>query len=626
MSEFSSEVKEDDTHNHCHGIPELKNNQSLFQSVFDLSSDAIFLQDIDGRILGANKGFSVLFGYDSQEIRSLQMLDLVDAKYQDVHQDAWQALHRDGRVSGRSYMTTKNGKRLSLELNQKKEGDLILSVARDITDLVNTQRILQLQDTRFRAFFVHSSIGMAIVSLSGKWLEVNPALCHMTGYTESELLDINFQQLTHPDDLDSGIAFIQNAHADNREFYRSEKRYRHKNGTYFWISLNSAVVRDTDRKPLYFVSQMENITARKKSEEELKRSEANLKSMFESANVFYILLDDQLKVMAFNQHFKNEYEAHTGIHVRAGMSILELTMPDKRAMVEAALKTVLETAQPVEYDTDYTDKEPARYLTATVTPVLNGGKTTGVCMAVLDVTERKTIELEKQKIINDLMQRNRDLEQFSHIVSHNLRGPVSTILGLNSLLNECATDAHQQFIIDGITASTEKLDGVISDLHAILQVKRELSEIKRTIDMAVVVENIKESINLLISDRNVTISCNFSAVREIVSVPSYITSIFYNLITNSIKFAHPDRPPVINISSELADGRINLYFQDNGIGLDLKKYGNKVFRLYDRFHHHIDGKGLGLFMTKTQVEVLDGTIEITSEPGNGCAFKISFVE
>ena len=109
-------------------------------------------------------------------------------------------------------------------------------------------------------------------------------------------------------------------------------------------------------------------------------------------------------------------------------------------------------------------------------------------------------------------------------------------------------------------------------------------------------------------------------------MPSYITSIFYNLITNSIKFAHPDRPPVINISSELADGRINLYFQDNGIGLDLKKYGNKVFRLYDRFHHHIDGKGLGLFMTKTQVEVLDGTIEITSEPGNGCAFKISFVE
>ena len=494
-----------------------------------------------------------------------------------------------------------------------------------INELVQAQKLAQHHDSRFRAVFQHSAIGMAVVSLEGTWLEVNHALCEMTGYAEEELLSTTFQELTHEDDLDDDLEHLQQLINGQVDYYRCEKRYRHKNGSVIWVNLNVAIVKGADSIPMYLVSQIENISARKASEERLLQSEANLKSMFESANVFYILLDDQLRVVTYNQHFKNEYEGHTGFTVKKGISILDITLPAKRTMVEKMLRSVLTTRQPIEYDTDYLDKEPPRYLTATVTPVMHDGKAIGVCMAVLDVSARKIIEIEKQKIINDLLQRNRDLEQFSHIVSHNLRGPVSTILGLNAMMNEDDPELDWDVITDGIKVSTEKLDSVIRDLHTILQVRRELSEIKKMVRFDEVVENVKGSINLIILEKDVEIFCDFSAVSEMLTVSSYIISIFYNLITNSIKYAHPNKKPELKIRSEVANGRINIYFQDNGMGLDIKKYGDRVFRLYDRFHHHIDGKGLGLFMTKTQVEVLDGTIEISSIVGEGTLFKISFL-
>jgi len=237
---------------------------------------------------------------------------------------------------------------------------------------------------------------------------------------------------------------------------------------------------------------------------------------------------------------------------------------------------------------------------------------------------RKNIEIERQKIITDLLQRNRDLEQFSHIVSHNVRGPVSTLLGLNNMLIEEQDQKEQEFILDGIRTTSEKLDSVIKDLNKILQIRRELSELRIKVNLEEIVSEIKGSIAMLIKENNAIIEYNFTAVNELLTVRSYINSIFYNLITNSIKYAQPDKAPVIKIWTEQANESIIIYFKDNGIGIDLDKYKDRIFMLYNRFNHTVEGKGVGLFMTKTQVEVLNGTIEIDSQLGYGTIFKIVF--
>ena len=101
-------------------------------------------------------------------------------------------------------------------------------------------------------------------------------------------------------------------------------------------------------------------------------------------------------------------------------------------------------------------------------------------------------------------------------------------------------------------------------------------------------------------------------------------SIFFNLIFNSIKYRQLDTTPVIKIKSELIEGKIKISFKDNGIGIDLTKYGDKIFGLYKRFHFHVEGKGIGLFMVKTQIETLGGTIGVESKQGEGTGFIIEF--
>jgi signal transduction histidine kinase len=113
-------------------------------------------------------------------------------------------------------------------------------------------------------------------------------------------------------------------------------------------------------------------------------------------------------------------------------------------------------------------------------------------------------------------------------------------------------------------------------------------------------------------------------VNGLRTIKSYIYSIFYNLTSNSIKFKQPGIPPIIEISSFLSENKIVLLFKDNGLGIDLNKKGNQVFGLYKRFHLDTEGKGIGLYMVKTQVESLGGTIFIHSNVNTGTEFRIEF--
>jgi signal transduction histidine kinase len=245
--------------------------------------------------------------------------------------------------------------------------------------------------------------------------------------------------------------------------------------------------------------------------------------------------------------------------------------------------------------------------------------------AMRDITPMKTAAIEREKITADLIQRNKDLEQFTYIVSHNLRAPVANIIGLCDMLaDEAIDDEMKKEIVTGLNASSEKLDGVITDLNHVLQLKNGLIENKVAVYFADVVNDILTSITSLIEREEVQIKFDFGEAEKIITVKSYLYSIFYNLITNSIKYRQPALTPVIEIRSYKCDDKIVIVFTDNGMGINLSAKREQVFGLYKRFHTHIEGKGLGLFMTKTQVETLGGRISVSSEVNKGTTFKIEF--
>ncbi len=250
----------------------------------------------------------------------------------------------------------------------------------------------------------------------------------------------------------------------------------------------------------------------------------------------------------------------------------------------------------------------------------------GLSVFFKDITHQKTSEKEREKITANLVQRNVDLEQFSYIVSHNMRSPVADIIGLcNVLQKDNLTDIVKSKIISGLASSVNMLDVVFKDLNNILKVRAGINEIKQDVCFSKLVNNIILSIGSIIEKEKAIILPDFSAVDEMVTIKTYLHSIFYNLITNSLKYRQADISPVIKISSQKLKGKIVLFFNDNGIGIDLKKNSNQVFGLYKRFHSNLaEGKGMGLYMVKTQVESIGGKISITSEVNKGTTFKIEF--
>ena len=247
----------------------------------------------------------------------------------------------------------------------------------------------------------------------------------------------------------------------------------------------------------------------------------------------------------------------------------------------------------------------------------------GLSIFFKDITERKFGEMERGKMVSDILKRNNDLEQFSYVISHNLRAPVANIIGLvEELRRDQVVDGENNLLMDYLIASTKKLDTVIIDLNTILQVKREIIDNKETISLSRLLEEVLTYIPNLIREQKVKFIIDFSAGDELWTLKSFMHSIFYNLISNSIKYRQPAFSPIIEIKSERVGNKFILIFTDNGIGIDLVKNKGQVFGLYKQFHSHVEGKGMGLFMVKTQVETLGGTIAVESEVNQGTQFRV----
>jgi ligand-binding sensor domain-containing protein/signal transduction histidine kinase len=237
--------------------------------------------------------------------------------------------------------------------------------------------------------------------------------------------------------------------------------------------------------------------------------------------------------------------------------------------------------------------------------------------------KNENLEGEVEKRTAELVEYNQQLEQFAFISAHNLRSPVARILGLGNLFEMAETMQEKHDILKHILNTTRDLDSVVHDLNKILDIRRDNTGIITEIDLTEEIERVKETLRSEIESTNALIEYDFTRANHITTIKSYLDSILFNLLSNSIKYRHPNRDPHIRITSACGEKELQLTFTDNGLGMDLSLYGTKVFSLYNRFHSHVEGKGLGLYLVKTQLESIGGKIQVTSEPDKGTTFHIT---
>ncbi|MCS6795904.1 MAG: 7TM diverse intracellular signaling domain-containing protein [Raineya sp.] len=236
------------------------------------------------------------------------------------------------------------------------------------------------------------------------------------------------------------------------------------------------------------------------------------------------------------------------------------------------------------------------------------------------IVDERTAQLKKANL--ELANQNTQLEQFAFITAHNLRSPVAQLLGLTSLFNsENPADPVNAEIIQHIRKATLAMQQTLQDLNEILEIRKGKNQKLELMNFAEMIEQVWE--DNFKEEKEVDLRLNLQ-VKEINFVKSYLKSILYNFISNAIKYRHPNRNPIIYISTRETSDEIVLTIQDNGVGIDLKKHRQKLFGLYQRFHLDKEGKGMGLYLCKTQVEALGGRIEVQSEVGIGTKFDIYF--
>jgi len=240
-----------------------------------------------------------------------------------------------------------------------------------------------------------------------------------------------------------------------------------------------------------------------------------------------------------------------------------------------------------------------------------------------DITELKKVEKEIRSLLRITENQNDRLKNFAYIVSHNLRSHSGGISGLIELLHLEYPNLLNNELTTLLNSSVESLKQTVEDLAEVVKVNLAIEE-SQQIQLSKVIEKNIKSLSSQIHKAGIKIINEIPDAVYTQGISAYVDSIVLNMITNAIKYKSDDRASFLRIYCEEDTSTTTLFFQDNGLGIDLNKYGDKLFGMYKTFHRHDDSRGIGLFITKNQLESMGGTIKVESEVNIGTTFKIIF--
>ncbi len=451
------------------------------------------------------------------------------------------------------------------------------------------------------------------------------------GYNDLDDLSKNFEtweDVIHPEDRPYVHEELLHLLSSNDlNLLLLEYRMKRADGTFATVSDKSFLIRDAEGSPIRLVGAIQDITKQKEEEEQLRLFE----SVIKNANDIIIITEAEPvsspgpRIVYANNAFYN-FTGYTPEEVIGKTPrILQGEKTDRNELkrIGSAMRTWTYCEAEV---INYKKNGEEYWNHFSLIPLANeSGSFTHWIAIERDVTAKKKQEEERENLIQELTISNIDLKQFAYITSHNLRAPLSNLTGALELIDDIEiSDPLLKQLIDGFRSSTSLLNQTVNDLIKILIIKDNANVAKEELSFAVSLERVIKQTSFLIHESKISIVSDFSSCDQIQFNRAYLDSIFMNFLTNAIKYHSDERPPELNIKSYFLNDKVVLEFADNGLGIDLVRNKGRIFGLYQRFHNAADGKGLGLYLVKSQVEAFGGKIEVESEVNIGTVFRIYF--
>jgi PAS domain S-box-containing protein len=231
-----------------------------------------------------------------------------------------------------------------------------------------------------------------------------------------------------------------------------------------------------------------------------------------------------------------------------------------------------------------------------------------------------------EKMIQKITKQNETLRNFAHIVSHNLRSHASNISMLSSVIKGSNGKPLSEDLKNMLADASIRLTDTLGHVSEVVVAQTSEESDYEIVNVRKTAVEALKTVSAIVSSANAEVTLDIDESLHVKGVQAYVDSIFLNLITNGIKYRSQDRPCKMKVSARKVDTKVEISFEDNGMGIDLAKHGQKLFGMYNTFHGNKDAHGIGLFITRNQIESMGGAIAVDSEENVGTSFKVELIK
>ena len=458
----------------------------------------------------------------------------------------------------------------------------------------------------------------------------NERWAEIVGYSLKELRPVSLKTWTtlcHPEDLKKSEEELQKHFNGESSYYEIECRMKHKKGHWVWVLDRGRVFTWTDAgEPEWMVGSHQEITARKEQELETKKYKELFEATTKAASIGFWEVKFNPIEPYWDAVTNRIYEAPDDYRIKLEEGISRYPEGPNRELIEKSFYGAVEKGESYDIEVQInTFKNNLKWVRAIGIPEFENGDCKRVYGLFLDIDKVKQEQYLKDKLMENTKDENNRLVNFAHIVSHNLRSHSNNFSMLTQMLSTDLSDEKKQKVFEMLANAASKLKDTTRHLDEIVDINLTLGDNFTSLNLKKYIDDAIQSQKTFADSRGVELINNIPDNLTIKGIPAYLESIALNFLSNAIKYTDPEKKERhVEITATEKPHEIKLIYSDNGLGINLEKHGTKLFGMYKTFHRNKDARGIGLFITKNQIEAMGGRVEVESTPGEGTRFTIYF--
>ncbi|WP_167445740.1 PAS domain S-box protein [Flavobacterium limicola] len=646
----------------------LLNSEIKFQAIFDQAAVGIaHIDSFTGDFIEINNQYCQLLGYSQQEMKERNFQSVTHPE--ELEEDLMNLEKlRNGKIKDYSMEKryfTKSGAIVWANLTvsplfkKNKKVSTHISIVEDISLKKESEKLIKKSEIRFKSLFEDSPIPLWEEDFS----EVKNYLQELNLIYESpETVAIYFK--THPDVVEKCISLVRiidlNAMCLDLHKVKTKKelilglsqiidkdsipdftkqliavtqgqkqliidtKIKNSQGEYRDVNLRWNVIRGYEKSLGRIIISTEDITDRKYSEKIILNSQKRVESLINTIDGIVWECDSSSFTFNFISQKVENILGYTPEEWLENPTFWQdhIYSEDREWVRNYCM---IKTNDNLDHDFEYrmvAKNGSIVWLRDIVNIVIENGKAVSLRGIMIDVTKTKEAEKDLNDSFNLVKEQNKRLLNFSYIVSHNLRSHTSNIASIVALIESSETEEEKEQLIELLKTVSCSLNETMLHLNEVINIRTNIGLVSELLNLEQYIITVKNVLSEQIASHEVIILTEIPKDTMINYNPAYLESVLYNIISNSIRYKHPSRKAIITIKFLIENDMKVLQISDNGIGIDLVRNADKIFGMYKTFSNNLDSKGIGLFITKNQIDAMGGNITVESEPNVGTTFKI----